>query len=117
MLRGPAADVARRPDVRDAQDRGRGLHGALLAFAVPALAPTIVQVAALLAASTLAGAVVVEELLAYPGVGAMLAAAVSARDLPVVMGTSIVIAGVTSLLLACGDELTRAARSRSGAYA
>ncbi|MGO1398303.1 MAG: ABC transporter permease [Brevibacterium yomogidense] len=117
MLRGPAADVARRPDVRDAQDRGRGLHSTLLAFAVPALAPTIVQVAALLAASTLAGAVVVEELLAYPGVGAMLAAAVSARDLPVVMGTSIVIAGVTSLLLACGDELTRAARSRSGAYA
>ncbi|AWI31462.1 ABC transporter permease [Streptomyces sp. ICN441] len=107
IVRAALADEAEAPHVETAVLDGLPSHRVLLHHVLPGALPAI---AAGLATSTgmlLGGAVVVETIFNYPGLGAVLAGAVTDRDSPVVAGvvavTGAVITGV--LLLA---DLVRA---------
>ena len=52
---------------------------------------------------------VVESMLAYPGLGELLSGAVASRDTPTVQGVGTVIVGVSLFLLTCADLLARRA--------
>ncbi|MER8037158.1 ABC transporter permease [Streptomyces hydrogenans] len=107
IVRAALADEARAPHVETAVLDGLPRHRVLLHHVLPGALPAI---AAGLATSTgmlLGGAVVVETIFNYPGLGSVLAGAVTDRDSPVIAGvvavTGAVITGV--LLLA---DLVRA---------
>ncbi|MET9951752.1 ABC transporter permease [Streptomyces sp. NPDC006339] len=110
IVRAALADEARAPHVETAVLDGLPSHRVLTHHVLPGALPAI---AAGLATSTgmlLGGAVVVETIFNYPGIGAVLAGAVTDRDSPVIAGvvavTGAVITGV--LLLA---DLVRARAS------
>ncbi len=103
LLRSSAADVAAAPYVRAARLRGvRGPRLALRHLLPAALAPTV-QVVAVLFGGLLGGAVVVESVFNYPGVGFELAQAVANRDVPMVQGLSLALCALALLGLLCGD--------------
>src|SRR5690606_2235474 len=86
---GVAAERA-RPHVAAARARGVGGGRLLLRHGLrPALAP-VVQIAALQFGALLAGAVIVETVFRWPGLGRLLVQAVGARDLPLVQGLVVV---------------------------
>ncbi|MGW7792867.1 ABC transporter permease, partial [Streptomyces tricolor] len=101
IVRAALADEARAPHVETALLDGLPPHRVLTHHVLPGALPTI---AAGLATSTgmlLGGAVVVETIFNYPGVGAVLASAVTDRDTPVIAGvTALSGAVITGVLLA-----------------
>lgn len=103
LLRSSAADVAAAPYVRAA--RLRGVHGLRLALRhlLPASFAPTAQVVAVLFGGLLGGAVVVESVFNYPGVGFELAQAVANRDVPMVQGLSLALCALALLGLLCGD--------------
>lgn len=113
-LRGPAADIWHRVHVQEA--RHRGLRDWVVArrHVLPALVPATLQTAAPLAGGLVAGAVVVERLVALPGLGDLLAVAVETRDLPLIQGTAMLLAAMTSGLLAVADGLSDRWREWAG---
>ncbi|WP_282701284.1 ABC transporter permease [Streptomyces sp. CC219B] len=107
IIRAALADEAKAPHIETAVLDGLPRHRVFLHHLLPGALPTI---AAGLATSTgmlLGGAVVVETIFNYPGIGSVLAGAVADRDSPLIAGvvavTGVVITGV--LLLA---DLVRA---------
>ncbi|WP_097867931.1 ABC transporter permease [Streptomyces sp. rh34] len=101
------ADEAKAPHVETAVLDGLPRHRVLTHHLLPGALPTIAAGIATSTGMLLGGAVVVETIFNYPGIGSVLAGAVTDRDSPVVAGvvavTGTVIAGV--LLLA---DLVRA---------
>jgi peptide/nickel transport system permease protein len=72
----------------------------------------VAQVSALQLAYLASGAVVVEYLFAYPGVGSALVDAVNNRDLPVVQGICLFVAAFYVVINFCADAVTIAASPR-----
>lgn len=112
MSTGVARDVAARDHVQDALDRGRSPAEVARRHVLPAMTPTLAQLSAVSAGALLAGSVVIEQVVAYPGLGEMLASAVAGRDLPVIRGTAVVMAAVGALLLGAADLCAREVRRR-----
>jgi peptide/nickel transport system permease protein len=107
LIRASVADVVRTPYVEAA--RLGGIHGWRLAMrhVLPnALAPAVQAVVAQLGA-LVGGAIVVESIFNYPGVGNELRAAVAARDVPLVQGISLTLCAVSLVALLIGDLLVR----------
>ncbi|OUZ11191.1 hypothetical protein BHE97_04895 [Aeromicrobium sp. PE09-221] len=104
-LRGPAEDIAARRYVTEARQRGRGVISVSLGHVLPPLLPALAQSAAMLAGGIIAGSVVVEQIVALPGLGGLLAQAVAARDVPVVQAVAVIVATVTAAGLACADAM------------
>ncbi|MFJ8080085.1 ABC transporter permease [Streptomyces sp. NPDC096205] len=100
IVRAALADEARAPHVETAVLDGLPPHRVLTRHVLPGALPTV---AAGLATSTgmlLGGAVVVETVFNYPGIGSVLASAVTDRDSPVIAGvTALAGAVVTGVLL------------------
>lgn len=100
IVRAALADEARAPHVETAVLDGLPPHRVLTHHVLPGALPAI---AAGLATSTgmlLGGAVVVETIFNYPGIGSVLASAVSDRDSPVIAGvTALSGAVITGVLL------------------
>ncbi|MEV1293159.1 ABC transporter permease [Pseudonocardia sp. NPDC049635] len=107
LVRASAAEVAATPYVESA--RLNGVRGLRLAFAhvLPNAAGPAVQVVAVVVGALVGGAVVVETLLGYPGVGLELAQAVARRDVPVVQGLTLALAAVALAALLLGDVVRR----------
>ncbi|MEU2451068.1 ABC transporter permease [Streptomyces sp. NPDC012765] len=103
IVRGALADQAALPHVKaailDGLPRRRVLTHHMLPGALPAVAAGIATSAGML----LGGAVVVETLFNYPGIGAVLAAAITDRDTPLVAGVVTVAGASISLLLLLAD--------------
>lgn len=96
-----------QPWVRAA--RARGVSGARLALQHvwrPALTP-IVTLIGLWLPMLVAGAVFVEALFAWPGLGSLIATATSQRDLPVVVGAGLLIVALVQLGSLVADLLYR----------
>jgi peptide/nickel transport system permease protein len=112
VLRGVVAQVATTPYVEAA--RLGGVRGVRLALwhVLPAAAGPAVQVVATAVGGLVGGAVVVETVFAYPGVGQELAQAVARRDVPVVQGLALVLATVALLALVVGDVVRRLVETR-----
>ncbi|MGI5350574.1 ABC transporter permease [Streptomyces sp. CA-250714] len=102
IVRAALADEAKAPHVETAVIDGLPRHRVLTHHLLPGALPTIAAGIATSTGMLLGGAVVVETIFNYPGIGSVLAGAVTDRDSPVIAGvvavTGAVITGV--LLLA-----------------
>ncbi|MEU9984300.1 ABC transporter permease [Streptomyces sp. NPDC050856] len=102
IVRAALADEAKAPHVESAVLDGLPPRRVLVHHVLPGATPAIAAGVATSTGMLLGGAVVVETIFNYPGVGAVLAGAVTDRDAPVIAGvvavTGTVITGV--LLLA-----------------
>lgn len=103
IIRGALADQAALPHVQaavlDGLPRRRVLTHHMLPGALPAIAVGLATSAGML----LGGAVVVETVFNYPGIGAVLAGAITDRDTPLVAGAVAAAGAAISLLLLAAD--------------
>ncbi len=98
--------------VRTARAKGLGERRVLLRHALRnALLPTV-TLFGLSLPFLLTGAVLVETVFSWPGLGRLAAQAVAARDYPLVTGTTIVASAIVVLSSALADVLVRAADPR-----
>ena len=102
MSRTSMLDVLRQDFIRTARAKGSSRRSAILHHAVGnSLVPAITQVG-ISFAGCMGGAIVTETIFTIPGIGSMLINAVKSRDIPVVMGTVILVAiivGVINLIV------------------
>lgn len=102
MSRTSMLDVLRQDLIRTARAKGASRRSAILHHAVGnSLVPVITQVG-ISFAGCMGGAIVTETIFTIPGIGSMLINAVKSRDIPVVMGTVILVAiivGVINLIV------------------
>lgn len=102
MSRTSMLDVLRQDFIRTARAKGSSRRSAILHHAVGnSLVPVITQVG-ISFAGCMGGAIVTETIFTIPGIGSMLINAVKSRDIPVVMGTVILVAiivGVINLIV------------------
>ncbi|MFE5540091.1 ABC transporter permease, partial [Streptomyces sp. NPDC056519] len=103
IVRGALADQARTPHVEAAHLDGLPVHRVVLRHALPGAVPAIATGIATSTGMLLGGAVVVETLFNYPGIGSVLAAAVAGRDTPLIAGVVVCAGAVISLVLLAAD--------------
>ncbi|NBC31451.1 MAG: ABC transporter permease subunit [Alphaproteobacteria bacterium] len=98
LARAAICDLLEQPFIEMA--RFKGVRGArlILWHVVPGLLPSVAAVLALGLAYALAGAVIVEVVFAYPGLGQLLVDHVLKRDVPVVQACALVLAACYVLL-------------------
>lgn len=100
IVRAALADEARAPHVETAVLDGLPPHRVLTHHVLPGALPTITAGLATSTGMLLGGAVVVETIFNYPGIGSVLASAVTDRDSPVIAGvTALAGAIITGVLL------------------
>ncbi|MGW3335747.1 ABC transporter permease, partial [Streptomyces rubiginosohelvolus] len=108
VVRGALADQASAPHVEAAHLDGLPLHRILIGHQLPGAVPAIATGIATSTGLLFGGAVVVETLFNYPGIGNVLAAAVTARDTPLIAGVVICAGAVISLVLLAADLIRHA---------
>ncbi|WP_223838566.1 ABC transporter permease [Saccharopolyspora pogona] len=108
LVRAGMIDAQRAEYVRHVRRLGLAPARVRFAHALPnAIAPAVQQ----LARTTdwlIGGVIVIEAIFVVPGLGTTLVEAVSARDLPVVQGLAVVLAGTTVLVNLAADIAARA---------
>lgn len=92
FTRSAMLEVLEKPYMRSAQAKGVPFLRRVLLHALPNAAIPIVTIIGLNLGQLIAGAIVVETVFAWPGIGRLLVSAVSQRDLAVVQGLVMVIA-------------------------
>lgn len=92
--RGALVEVVRADFVRTARAKGVGGSRAIFVHALPVAMPPLVILLALALPGVIAGSVFVESVFAWPGMGRAMLSAIAARDYPVVMGATLVYAGL-----------------------
>ncbi|WSK72246.1 ABC transporter permease [Streptomyces sp. NBC_01276] len=105
IVRGALADQARTPHVEAAHLDGLPVRRVVLRHALPGAVPAIATGIATSTGMLLGGAVVVETLFNYPGVGSVLASAVGGRDTPLIAGVVACAGAAISLVLLAADLL------------
>ncbi|MFJ9843278.1 ABC transporter permease [Kitasatospora sp. NPDC101155] len=103
IVRGALADQAALPHVQAAVLDGLPRRRILSHHMLPGALPTIAVGIATSAGMLLGGTVVVETLFNYPGIGAVLAGAITDRDTPLVAGVVAAAGAAISLLLLLAD--------------
>ena len=98
MTRAALAEALRTPFIRAARGKGLSERRVILHHALRNAFIPIVTAAGLSLGQLLAGALVVENLFYLPGLGHLALTAVKARDLPLLSGTGLVVAGLVLLL-------------------
>jgi peptide/nickel transport system permease protein len=107
VIRAATAAAARAPHVEFARLNGSG-RGDLLRHAVlPAVLPVAVQVWLLTGVGLVGGAVLVESVFGYPGIGALLVSSVQTGDLPVVQALTMVLGAAMLVALVAADLAVR----------
>ncbi|MCY3569586.1 MAG: ABC transporter permease [Chloroflexi bacterium] len=84
LIRAAVADAARMPHVQAARLAGLNESRVLIRHLLPSAIPTTVQVLAFMVPFLVGGAVVVERIFAFPGLGSQLVDRVALRDAPVI---------------------------------
>ncbi|MFI7231067.1 ABC transporter permease [Nonomuraea angiospora] len=112
LLRADLAQALRLPFVRLAAAKGLRPRRAIMVHALRVAAPNAITAAGTVLAELLAGAVVVETLFSWPGVGQLAVSAIRQRDLPVVQAYVLVTAVTTVLVLALVELCLAAADPR-----
>ncbi|MGV9790764.1 ABC transporter permease [Streptomyces sp. NPDC003435] len=108
VVRGALADQASTPHVEAAHFDGLPPRRVLLHHQLPGAIPAIATGLATSTGLLFGGAVVVETLFNYPGVGSVLAGAVAARDTPLIAGVVMCAGAVISLVLLAADLVRHA---------
>jgi peptide/nickel transport system permease protein len=91
LVRSGLLDVAREDYIRSAYGKGLATRAVIARHALPNALIPVVTVAGLQLGQLLAGAVIIETVFAWPGVGRLLVDAISNRDYPVVQVAVLVI--------------------------
>ncbi|WP_341829949.1 ABC transporter permease [Streptomyces hainanensis] len=107
IVRAALADQAALPHVAAAHLDGLAPTRVLLRHTLPGALPTIATGLATSTGMLLGGAVVVESLFNYPGVGTVLSGAIANRDTPVIVGAAACTGAAVTLVILLAD-LTRA---------
>ncbi|MER6011074.1 ABC transporter permease [Streptomyces bluensis] len=105
IVRAALADEARAPHVETAVLDGLPPLRVLTRHVLPGALPTIATGLATSSGVLLGGAVVVETIVNYPGVGTVLASAVADRDTPVIAGVTALAGAVITCVLLVADLL------------
>ncbi|MEV0228282.1 ABC transporter permease [Nonomuraea sp. NPDC050786] len=100
LLRADLAQALRLPFVKLATAKGVRPGRAITVHALRVAAPNAITAAGTVLVELLAGAVVVETLFSWPGVGQLAVSAIRQRDLPIVQAYVLVTAVATVLVLA-----------------
>ncbi|MCG7508507.1 ABC transporter permease [Mesorhizobium retamae] len=115
-------EVLDRPYVRTASAKGVPWWQTILCHALPNAAIPMVTILGFLVGQLIAGAVVVENVFSWPGVGRLLVASVASRDLAVVqcllffVAATMIAANIaTDILYSLFDPRLRASANRGGA--
>ncbi|MER7792871.1 ABC transporter permease [Streptomyces sp. NPDC097640] len=108
IVRGALADQAGTPHVEAAHLDGLPIRRVLLRHQLPGAVPAIATGFATSTGMLLGGAVVVETLFNYPGIGTVLAGAVASRDTPLIAGVVVCAGAVISLVLLAADLIRQA---------
>ncbi|MER8231340.1 ABC transporter permease [Streptomyces sp. NPDC094049] len=108
VVRGALADQAAAPHVEAAHLDGLPPHRVLLRHQLPGAVPAVATGIATSTGMLFGGAVVVETLFNYPGIGTVLAGAVAARDTPLIAGVVICAGAVITLVLLAADLIRHA---------
>ncbi|MGZ0711363.1 ABC transporter permease (plasmid) [Coraliomargarita sp. W4R53] len=93
--------------VRTAAAKGLTRNAALIRHGLPVVGLSIITVLGLQVAGIIVGAVIIEQLFSLPGIGRMLVADVSARDLPKVQGELLALTGFVLIVGFLVDLLHR----------
>ncbi|MEV0384779.1 ABC transporter permease [Nonomuraea sp. NPDC050643] len=108
LLRADLAGSSRLPFVKLATAKGLRRRRTVMVHALRLAAPNALTAAGMVLAELLAGAVVVETLFSWPGVGQLAVTAIRQRDLPIVQAY-VLVAGVATVLVLALTELCLAA--------
>lgn len=92
FTRSSMLEVLHQPYMRTARAKGLRLTRRVMSHAIPNAAIPIVTILGLRLGGLIAGAIVIESVFAWPGIGLMLVTAVSQRDLPVVQTIVLLVA-------------------------
>ncbi|MFJ1812290.1 MULTISPECIES: ABC transporter permease [unclassified Streptomyces] len=103
IVRAALADEARAPHVETAVLDGLPPHRVLTHHVLPGALPAITAGLATSTGMLLGGAVVVETIFNYPGIGSVLASAVTDRDSPVIAGVTALSGAVITGVLVLAD--------------
>ncbi|MEG8178243.1 ABC transporter permease [Nocardia terpenica] len=105
VVRGALADAARAPHVEHALLEGISPRHLMLRHVLPVALPTVATSYATTVGMLLGGALVVESLFNYPGLGALLASSVSDRDTTLAAATAAVAGATIMVLLLVADGI------------
>jgi peptide/nickel transport system permease protein len=105
-------DLARAEWVRTARAKGLGERRVFGRHLLANALPPLVVLATLSLPGVVAGSVFIESIFAWPGMGRAMVLAIAARDLPVVMGATLVYASVVILANTASDLLLLAVDPR-----
>jgi peptide/nickel transport system permease protein len=105
MVRAALADEAGAPHVDAARLDGLTRRAVLLRHLLPGALPAVATTAVTSVGMLVGGAVVVESLFNYPGVGAVLTQAVQDRDAPLVAGVVALTGALILALLLVADAV------------
>jgi peptide/nickel transport system permease protein len=106
LVRASAVEVIESEYVRAAQLRGVRGWRLLVRHALPNVAPPMLQAMVLTTVYLIGGAVIVETVFSFPGMGLALVEAVRLRDLPTIQALVLIIATIYLVLTAVADVLT-----------
>jgi peptide/nickel transport system permease protein len=98
LTRGAVIEAWRQDYVRTARAKGLGDRLVALRHALPNALLPIITLLGLRFGQLLAGAIVIESIFAWPGMGTALIASISGRDLPVI-GAYVLLAGVSFIVV------------------
>lgn len=105
-------DLSRSDWVRTARAKGLDERRVMFRHLLANALPPLVVLLMLALPGVVAGSVFVESVFAWPGMGRVMLEAISARDYPVVMGATVVYAGLVVLSNAASDLLLHAVDPR-----
>ncbi|MBX9359669.1 ABC transporter permease [Streptomyces sp. WAC04114] len=108
LIRAGVTEAVGSDAVRAARLGGVPEHRVVLRWVLPAAVVPVVPVLARYLAYLLGGTLVAETLFGYPGLAAALVNATAARDAPVVLGVSMLVAAVTVTLNLLADAVAAA---------
>ncbi|MEV6868254.1 ABC transporter permease [Streptosporangium subroseum] len=112
LLAADLAAVARQPFVKLAVAKGLTARRTVVVHMLRVAAPGAITAAGVVLTELLAGAVIVETLFAWPGVGQLAVAAIRQRDIPIIQAYVLLTALATALVLALADLCASAADPR-----
>lgn len=92
FTRSSMLEVLHQPYMRTARAKGLRMTRRVMAHAIPNAAIPVVTILGLRLGGLIAGAIVIESVFAWPGIGLMLVNAVAQRDLPVVQTIVLLVA-------------------------
>jgi peptide/nickel transport system permease protein len=115
LTRGAAIDVLASAPIRMARARGIAERRVLLVHALKSVAARMVPVIGLQAGFVIGGAVYIETIFQWPGLGRLLVEAIAARDLLLVQGGVLVLAVAYVLVNLAADVIQHALDRRTRA--